>query len=103
MRGDSHGYTLWLGEGQAIFGEFCPKGTVTDRDLIKLKIQPPDYPTNEVDIFFWDESDMVETAKTFRRIAEAIERKLWPVLEPDWANIPGGDSMSNMPLGVIGS
>ena len=46
---------------------------------------------------------MVETAKTFRRIAEAIERKLWPVLEPDWANIPGGDSMSNMPLGVIGS
>ena len=90
MRGDSHGYALWVGDGQAMFGEFCPKGTVTSVNLIRLRVQPPDYPTNEIDIYFQKEADLVETAKTFRRIAEAIERTLWPELEPDWSQIPLG-------------
>lgn len=92
MRGDSHGYAIWIGDGQAIHGDFASKGTVTDVHLIRLKIEPPTYPTNEIDIYFQKEADLVETAKTFRRIAEAIERQLWPVLEPDWASVPGGEA-----------
>jgi len=92
MRGDSHGYAIWIGDGQAILGQFNPKGTCTDVHLVRLKIEPPSYPSNEIDIYFQKEADLVETAKTFRRIAEGIERLLWPVLEPDWANIPGGEA-----------
>jgi len=88
MRGDSHGYSLWIGPEQAIFGDYAPKGTVTDVNLIRLKIEPPTYPTNEIDIYFRKEADLVETAKTFRRIAEAIERKLYtPGYMPDLCGI----------------
>lgn len=85
----SHEYTIWIDEGKAVLGEFNPVGTVTNVPLIRLKFGPPIYPTDEVAIYFWDKADMVATAKTFRQIAEAIERTLWPELEPDWANIPG--------------
>lgn len=83
-------FTLWIDNGQGVEGEFLSEGTVCDRNLIRLKVTPPNVLTNEISIFFWDDADMVKTAKTFRRITEAIERKLWPEMEPDWSVFPMG-------------
>jgi len=85
----SHRYEVWIGEGQALLGEFFPRVTLSDRAYIRLTIGPPDYPTNKVLFFFKSEADMVTTAKTLRQIAEAIERTLYPELEPDWGDMPG--------------
>ena len=90
-------YTVWVDKGQALLGEFQPARTTTPQGYtlahahLKLKVGPPDILTNEMSIFFWEESDMVTTAKTLRSIVEAIERTLYPELEPDWGNIPGGE------------
>jgi len=90
----SHHYDLWVGKGQALLGEFSPAKDYHGCPHVKLEIGPPEYPTNEIVLYFYTDADMVTTAQTLRRIAEALERTLWPELEPDF---------STLPLGVLGS
>lgn len=93
-RQGSHTYQLWVEKGQAILGDFAPKGTVTSVGLIRLCTEPPAHPSNEIDIYLPEGVDLAETARTFRRIAEGIEAQLYPPL--DW------DEVFPIGLGVVG-